>query len=91
MPGKSVQIVVAGRVQGVFFRKRTMEMAVQLGVTGYVLNLPDGRVKIEAHGDTGPVDNLIAWCRTGPPSAKVTDVQVIDIPEGEYPTFTIRR
>jgi acylphosphatase len=91
MPAKSVQIVVAGRVQGVFFRKRTMEMALQVGVTGYVLNLPDGRVKIEAHGDSQSVEQLISWCRTGPPSAKVTDVQVIEIPEDEYATFTIRR
>ncbi|HEX5002117.1 MAG TPA: acylphosphatase [Bacteroidia bacterium] len=91
MAATSVRIVVKGLVQGVFFRKHTVTKALQLQLSGFVMNIPDGSVLIEAQGSPQSLDLFIAWCRTGPPAAQVTGVEVIEIPDGEYRTFTIRR
>jgi acylphosphatase len=47
-----------------------------LGLAGWVRNLPDERVEVAAEGPRASVEQLIAWCRRGPPSARVSDVQV---------------
>ena len=73
---KAVQARVVGRVQGVSFRWYTEERARALGVTGWVRNEPDGSVLLHAEGDDDAVDALVAWCRTGPPMARVSDVAV---------------
>lgn len=67
---------VTGRVQGVSFRWSTQEQARRLGAAGWVRNEPDGTVLLHAEGDEEAVDALVAWCRTGPSMAKVTDVAV---------------
>lgn len=64
--------LVAGRVQGVFFRASTREQALRLGLTGHVRNLPDGRVEVLACGDPDQVSQLREWLRNGPPMADVT-------------------
>lgn len=71
-----VALVVSGRVQGVAFRQSTAEEAARLGLTGFVRNLPDGRVEAEAEGERAAVERLVAWCRRGPPLARVDDVAV---------------
>jgi acylphosphatase len=68
--------LVAGRVQGVFYRASTRERARELGVTGYARNLADGRVEVLACGDAAAVQALCDWLWQGPPSSKVTSVQV---------------
>ena len=73
---KAVQARVTGGVQGVSFRWYTQEQARRLGVAGWVRNEPDGSVLLHAEGDDDAVDALVAWCRTGPSMAKVTDVAV---------------
>ena len=73
---KAVQARVSGRVQGVSFRWYTEEQARRLGVTGWVRNEPDGSVLVHAEGDDEAVDALVAWCRTGPSLARVSDVAV---------------
>ena len=73
---KAVQARVTGRVQGVSFRWYTQEQATSLGVVGWVRNEPDGSVLLHAEGEDDAVDALVAWCRTGPSTAKVTDVAV---------------
>ena len=73
---KAVQARVVGRVQGVSFRWYTEERARALGVTGWVRNEPDGSVLLHAEGDDDAVDALVAWCRTGPSAARVSDVAV---------------
>jgi len=73
---KAVQVRVTGRVQGVSFRWCTQEQARRLGVAGWVRNEPDGSVLLHAEGDDEAVDALVAWCRTGPSMAKVSDVAV---------------
>ncbi|CAJ1027532.1 Acylphosphatase, putative [Leishmania shawi] len=72
------RILVSGRVQGVFYRKYTALKAAELGVTGFVRNLPDGRVEILAEGTKTQVGALEAWCHRGSPKAQVTAVDVED-------------
>ena len=70
----AVRIVVCGKVQGVFFRQSTMKKARELGLSGYVKNLQDGAVQIEAQGSTEQIDELFKWCHIGPARAKVSSV-----------------
>ena len=69
-----VRIVVRGRVQGVGFRYATVSEARRLGLAGWARNNPDGSVEILADGPAGAVNQLVAWCQHGPPSARVTNV-----------------
>ncbi len=88
---KSVRFVVAGRVQGVWFRAFTEREARTLGIAGWVRNLPDGRVEGHAEGDEGQVDALLARVRAGSPGSRVDAVEVSAAsPEG-HATFSIRR
>lgn len=85
------RIIVRGRVQGVWFRARTRDVALEAGLTGYVCNRPDGSVEIEATGNRAQIDKLIDWCRQGPPLARV---DAIDIQQTElvlHDRFEIRR
>jgi acylphosphatase len=66
---------VSGRVQGVFFRASTRERAVALGLSGWVRNLPDGRVEALFHGPREACEQALAWIRQGPPSARVAGVE----------------
>ena len=85
-------IVVEGLVQGVFYRASAMERAQSLNITGLVQNLSDGSVELTVEGSRYAVEDFIAWCRQGPPSAKVHDVHVRwSPPKGEFQTFRILR
>jgi acylphosphatase len=74
--------LVAGRVQGVFFRARTRQRAEQLGVTGYARNLADGRVEVVACGEPAAVLTLCEWLWQGSPASRVTLVQVEELEAG---------
>jgi acylphosphatase len=69
-----VHILISGRVQGVGFRYATHERATTLGLNGWVRNLPDGRVEAELEGPRPVIEQMLAWCETGPRLAKVTRV-----------------
>jgi acylphosphatase len=85
-------VYVSGRVQGVFFRARTIQKAVGLGATGWVRNLPDGRVEAVFEGEKEVVDALVEFCRKGPSRAVVKDVAVAWEPfTGEFESFSVRR
>lgn len=71
-----VNVIVKGTVQGVFFRKWTVEAATKLGLNGWVRNLADGSVEAVISGPSGAVDNMIQQCHSGPSSAQVTSVEV---------------
>lgn len=71
-----VHCLVSGLVQGVFFRAATREQAKRLGVTGWVRNLPDGRVEVLACGERGQLEALVEWLHEGPPHANVSGVDV---------------
>ncbi len=75
---RAVRIHVIGKVQGVWFRDSTRKYATGLGLTGFVRNESDGSVSIEAQGDEAAVAQLIEWCHTGPPNAKVERVDVTE-------------
>jgi acylphosphatase len=68
---QQARFVISGRVQGVWYRASTQERAVSLGLTGWVRNLPDGRVEVLAQGPIERVQALIDWCHAGPPLARV--------------------
>jgi len=70
------RVKVTGRVQGVFFRQSTRDKARGLDLGGWVRNTDDGAVELEVWGPTDRVDELITWCHSGPPSARVTAVEV---------------
>lgn len=57
------------------FRAHTMRRARELGLDGWVRNLPDGTVEVTAEGEEGPLKRLLAWCQHGPPAASVTRVE----------------
>jgi acylphosphatase len=66
--------LVAGRVQGVYYRSATVERAQALGLDGWVKNLADGRVEVVASGDAKAVAALTRWLWQGPPAARVDTV-----------------
>jgi acylphosphatase len=71
-----VHLLVSGRVQGVAFRAYTEDEARRLGVSGWVRNLPDGRVEVEAEGERAALLGLVRFCERGPPAARVEEVRV---------------
>lgn len=84
--------MVQGVVQGVGFRYNTQIEAEQLGLTGYVKNLPDGTVEIVAEGPTAALHQLTEWARKGPPAARVKQVDITyESANGEFGRFSIAR
>jgi acylphosphatase len=84
-------VYISGRVQGVFFRDSLREEATRRGVSGWVRNLPDGRVEAVLEGERPAVEAVIAWCHQGPPLARVTRVEVHWEPySGQFRGFAIR-
>ncbi len=87
-----VRLRVSGLVQGVFYRQSTSDEATRLGLAGSVRNLPDGSVEVVAEGRRAEVEALVAWCRRGPPAARVEEVDVAwEAPTGSGGPFTVRR
>jgi acylphosphatase len=87
---KQVQLLVRGRVQGVFFRASTQREARRLGLTGWVKNRPDGPVEILAEGEEDELKELIAWANRGPSAARVERVDIRWRSfVGDFPDFRI--
>lgn len=72
---KHYDIYITGKVQGVFFRKHTTEKAKKEGINGFVKNMPDGSVYIEAEAPESTLNELVDWCKTGSPDANVENVE----------------
>ncbi|MDK2826138.1 MAG: acylphosphatase [Methanolobus sp.] len=88
----SATILVTGRVQGVYFRRFTVDNAQKLGLVGFARNLPDGRVEVFAEGKATSIQNLIGFLHIGPALANVEDVSVEwSESTGEYTDFSIKR
>jgi acylphosphatase len=85
-----VHVFVSGRVQSVFFRAETVDMADRLGLGGWVRNLPDGRVEALFEGEKEDVEKALDFCRRGPPHAHV---QNLDLKweewKGEFRNFRV--
>ncbi|HMQ08277.1 MAG TPA: acylphosphatase [Saprospiraceae bacterium] len=71
-----ITIEVKGRVQGVAFRYYTQEIAQKLNISGTVQNLPDGRVRIQAAGESNAIHQFIEWCRVGSPASNVEEIRI---------------
>lgn len=71
----TVRIIVHGRVQGVWYRGWTVRQAGELGLSGWVRNLADGRVEAVFHGPPERVDAMVQACWQGPPSARVSRIE----------------
>jgi acylphosphatase len=87
----SLQAIVHGYVQGVFFRAFVSQRATELGLTGYARNLPTGAVEVVAEGERKELERLISHLKAGPPSARVEKV-ITSWSEytGNYADFGIR-
>jgi acylphosphatase len=83
------QFKVSGRVQGVFFRVSTRDVAVPLKITGHAVNLPDGSVEVLACGEAAALQELERWLQEGPPPASVTNVEGIDVDCEQPAQFTV--
>jgi len=86
----AVRVLVSGRVQGVWYRQSCAQEARALHLGGWVRNLPDGRVEAWIEGPRPDVDAVLSWCRVGPPSARVTGVEVVDVAPAGLDHFDVR-
>lgn len=77
--------LVAGRVQGVFYRGTAQRRAQELAIRGYARNLPDGRVEVVACGEDAAVETFVSWLWTGSSASKVTAVEVEDLSPDSMP------
>lgn len=76
MANKCVQLIIRGRVTGVYFRASAQREAKRLGITGWVRNRNDGSVEIMAEGDEDVIKELVSWSHHGPTAARVDGVDV---------------
>jgi len=87
-----VRLVIRGRVQGVSYRAHAAEQATELRLCGWVRNLSGGEVELVAEGPRQDLETLIAWCKKGPPSARVDSVDIeFSAANREFSDFRIRR
>ncbi len=83
-------VLVTGKVQGVFYRLNTKQKAEELGIRGWVRNLPDGSVEAFFQGPTAAVKQMIEWCWKGPEAANVNNVKVDWVSsENQYTDFQV--
>ncbi|HEX9196558.1 MAG TPA: acylphosphatase [Candidatus Bathyarchaeia archaeon] len=86
------RILITGLVQGVFFRREMADLARRLGISGWVRNLPDGKVEALAEGERARLNELIRFCNVGPRGAVVRKVEVEwTDPSGEFRGFRITK
>ncbi len=83
------RVIVSGRVQGVFFRDSCARRARSEGLAGWIRNRADGRVEAWFEGHPQAVDNMLTWCREGPPRAEVDGVEVVDEDPASLSAFRI--
>lgn len=88
---RNYKIIVRGKVQGVGYRFNAQAQAHKLDLTGYVRNLHDESVLIQAEGEEDCVNRFVEWCYTGPRRAEVTEVHAEETAVAGYQTFEIKR
>lgn len=86
----ATRLILHGKVQGVFYRDWTVETARNLGVAGWVRNLPDGTVEAHLEGEEAAVAAMIGAMRGGPPRARVERIDRTDAEPHGWETFTRR-
>jgi len=70
------ELLITGRVQGVFYRASAQQEGMRLGLLGEIRNLPDGGVEAIVEGPRDRIEEFVEWCKRGPPSAEVENVRV---------------
>ena len=85
------KIQIKGRVQGVYYRGSTKAKADELGLCGWVKNLPNGDVQVEVEGSPEQLQHFLKWCQSGPPMARVEQVEQTEAALKHYDNFTILR
>ena len=88
---QTFSIRVTGQVQGVYYRQSTRQRARELGITGTVRNNPDGSVTVLATGTNDQLNELLEWCKEGPPNAIVLDIQVQPMTLQSFKDFSIQK
>ncbi len=87
----AADLIVAGQVQGVGFRAYAQRRASLLGLTGYVVNLRDGRVRVHAEGPREAIEELVRHLEKGPPLSRVERVEVRwGAASGRFTGFDVR-
>jgi acylphosphatase len=86
---KTIRLTVKGKVQGVYFRANAKNKASELGITGWVKNLPDDTVEIKATATDDLLQQFINWCREGPSRAIVNDLIIEELPYEPFIDFRI--
>lgn len=87
---KNRVLKMTGTVQGVFYRATAHKIANEIGVFGFVTNMPDGSVLLEAEGTDEQLIKMIDWCKKGPPNAEVIEINIQDGVFKGYKNFNIR-
>lgn len=80
---------VSGKVQGVYFRASSQQMAIEYGLSGYAHNLADGDVELLLCGEEENVSKMLLWLNEGPPQAEVTNVETKQVPWQNHNHFSI--
>lgn len=86
---KSLNITIYGKVQNVGFRYYTNKNARTLGIKGFVKNMPDGSVYVEAEGDADIMNTFLEFCKNGPLWSRVDKINVQEAPEKNFGNFRI--
>ena len=87
---KTIQIIIKGKVQGVYYRASAIREASSLGINGWVRNLDNGDVEICASGGDAALKKLIQWCYRGPGRARVEEVIYRELPFEDFDGFEKR-
>jgi acylphosphatase len=87
----TIEFIITGKVQGVFYRGSAKQKADELGLTGWVKNMRDGTVVLRATGTIGALASLQEWCATGPPGAQVYQVQATPVADEMFKNFSVIR
>ena len=81
---RNIEIIIKGKVQGVGFRYHTMQIASEFNISGFVKNMHDGSVYLQAQGADHEIDMFIHWCRQGPRHAIVSSFELKEIEENDF-------
>lgn len=87
----TVHLMISGKVQGVFYRASAKEKALELALSGWIKNTPDGSVEATVSGSDEAVQQFVDWCRQGPPRAEVSQVSVTPKPDSGFAGFEVLR
>lgn len=90
MAKRCLRCTISGKVQGVWYRASTQNQALQLGITGWVRNLPDGRVEALICGEEEALSAMEKWLHVGPLLARVQGVEGVEVDYEEYGEFEVR-